>query len=261
MTLGDHHEPLLPAPQMRRAHDSPHDATSSASARSVRARFCCPRTSFPSRAQPSADPHFFLLVVLNGGADSSYMFDARPLSMTKAGKIQNYLGKEPDPWIGKNGVTTLATSLIKPLDAVPRPLQRAQRRVHGAELRRPSAEHEFPVRRAIRSAAIRSCRISTSPKPAASRNRSTPSFPTDPLFINVDNHSGVVPLRPGLGARPFGQRSAMSSRRSRTTSSSTSCAHGSTANAGGTRALLGRLQSHARRRLMGASTCTGSSPA
>ena len=43
------------------------------------------------------------------------MFDARPLSMTKAGKIQNYLGKEPDPWIGKNGVKALATSLIKPL--------------------------------------------------------------------------------------------------------------------------------------------------
>ena len=47
-----------------------------------------PRTSFPAALSPDADPHFFLLVVLNGGADSSYMFDARPLSMTKAGKIQ-----------------------------------------------------------------------------------------------------------------------------------------------------------------------------
>ena len=54
-----------------------------------------PRASFPAPLAADADPHFFLLVVLNGGADSSYMFDARPLSMTKAGKIQNYLGKEP----------------------------------------------------------------------------------------------------------------------------------------------------------------------
>ena len=74
-----------------------------------------PRSSFPTALRHDADPHFFLLVVLNGGADSSYMFDARPLSMTKAGKIQNYLGKEPDPWIGKNGGKALATSLIKPL--------------------------------------------------------------------------------------------------------------------------------------------------
>ena len=61
------------------------------------------------------DPHFFLMIVLSGGADSSYMFDARPLSMTAAGKIQNYLGKDPDPWAGRNGITAGATSLIKPL--------------------------------------------------------------------------------------------------------------------------------------------------
>jgi hypothetical protein len=43
------------------------------------------------------------------------MFDARPLSMTKAGRIQNYLGHEPSPWVGHNGTSALATSLIKPL--------------------------------------------------------------------------------------------------------------------------------------------------
>ncbi len=41
----------------------------------------------PAAAEPQDEPHFFLMIVLNGGADSSYMFDARPLSMTKAGKI------------------------------------------------------------------------------------------------------------------------------------------------------------------------------
>jgi hypothetical protein len=69
----------------------------------------------PAAAQAPDEPHFFLMIVLNGGADSSYMFDARPLSMTKAGKIQNYLGQEPAPFSGRNGTSGLATSLIKPL--------------------------------------------------------------------------------------------------------------------------------------------------
>lgn len=61
------------------------------------------------------EPHFFLMIVLNGGADPSYMFDARPLAMTAAGKIQNYLGEEPAPWTGRNGPAAPATSLVKPL--------------------------------------------------------------------------------------------------------------------------------------------------
>ncbi len=67
---------------------------------------------------PGADPHFFFMIVLNGAADSSYMFDSRPLSMTKAGKIQNYWSKpneEPSVWQGANGQSCLASSLIKPL--------------------------------------------------------------------------------------------------------------------------------------------------
>ena len=66
-------------------------------------------------ADPDQDPHFFLFVVLEGGADPSYMFDARPLSMTRAGKIQNYLGEEPGVWTGSNGAATLATRLVAPL--------------------------------------------------------------------------------------------------------------------------------------------------
>lgn len=66
----------------------------------------------------NSDPHFFLMIVLNGAADSSYMFDARPLSMTKAGKIHNYWsknGQEPALYTGANGQTCLATPLINPL--------------------------------------------------------------------------------------------------------------------------------------------------
>jgi uncharacterized protein (DUF1501 family) len=77
-----------------------------------------PGASFLNRAIAAPigeDPHFFLMIVLNGGADTSYMFDARPLAMTAAGKIQNYLGKEPDKWGGKNGVSAASSSLVKPL--------------------------------------------------------------------------------------------------------------------------------------------------
>jgi hypothetical protein len=68
-----------------------------------------------SDAGPAADPHFFLLVNYQGSLDSSYLFDARPLAMTGAGVIQNYLGQAPDVWTGANGVTTLATPLTAPL--------------------------------------------------------------------------------------------------------------------------------------------------
>ena len=101
----------------------------------------------PARGRrcPDADPHFFLLIVLDGGADPSYMFDARPLSMTRAGKIQNYLGEEPGVWTGSNGVGDARHPAGGSAARLPRPFQRAQRCLHDAELRRPSAEHELPV--------------------------------------------------------------------------------------------------------------------
>lgn len=63
------------------------------------------------RSLVDQDPHFYLQIILQGGADSSYLFDARPLAMTQAGKIHNYLGTEPTPWTGTNGGTCLATRL------------------------------------------------------------------------------------------------------------------------------------------------------
>lgn len=77
-----------------------------------------PGSAFPAQASTEAmadDPHFFLMIVLKGGADTSYMFDARPLGMTEAGRIQNYLGTEPLPWEGRNGTVAAASSLTKPL--------------------------------------------------------------------------------------------------------------------------------------------------
>ncbi len=64
------------------------------------------------------DPHFFLMITLAdpSGLDGSYLFDARPLEMTKAGIIQNYRKTgEPTLWTGTNGISTWATDLVKPL--------------------------------------------------------------------------------------------------------------------------------------------------
>lgn len=70
----------------------------------------------PSLANTAAeDPHYFLLIMLGGGADASYVYDARPLSMTAAGRIQNYVGKEPTVVQGRNGTSCRASQLVQPL--------------------------------------------------------------------------------------------------------------------------------------------------
>ena len=154
-----------------------------------------PRASFPAPLAADADPHFFLLVVLNGGADSSYMFDARPLSMTKAGKIQNYLGKEPDPWIGKNGGKALATSLIKPLAPF-----RDRFSVLNGVCMAPSFDGHLQNMNFLFAGKPFGGDSFVPHLNSTETGRKPESLdaivPTDPLFINVDNHSGVVPLRP-----------------------------------------------------------------
>jgi len=67
---------------------------------------------------PNEDPHFFLMITMPdaSGLDNSYLFDARPTEMTKNGVIQNYRKTgEATPWLGSNGVSTLATDIVKPL--------------------------------------------------------------------------------------------------------------------------------------------------
>lgn len=73
------------------------------------------RPSFGQTSGEQRDPHFFLMMHLDGGADSSYLFDARPLAMTQAGLMQNYRGTEAKPWLGANGGQCLTSSLTDPL--------------------------------------------------------------------------------------------------------------------------------------------------
>jgi uncharacterized protein (DUF1501 family) len=74
---------------------------------------------FTAKADPhpkgSSEPHFLLNIVFRPGWDPSYICDARPLAMTQAGKIQNYLNEEPVQLTGANGGTCLVTSKFAPL--------------------------------------------------------------------------------------------------------------------------------------------------
>ena len=84
---------------------------------------CIPAWSWADALAPAAgnvasgndDQHFFLQILVPNGMDPTYLFDARPLTMTAAGKIQNYLGADPSVWTGVNGLNSLATSLTDPL--------------------------------------------------------------------------------------------------------------------------------------------------
>lgn len=69
-----------------------------------------------SWAQTNKDPHQVLHIHFSGAMDFTYGFDARPLAMTKANLLQNYMNEEPYVWTAPvGGNKTLATSLTKPL--------------------------------------------------------------------------------------------------------------------------------------------------
>ena len=148
----------------------------------------------PAAAESTQDPHFFLLIVLDGGADSSYMFDARPLSMTRAGRIQNYLGQEPMPWIGYNGVAARATSLARPLFRY-----RNDFSVLNGVCMTPSFDGHLQNMNFLLTGNPFGG-SSFVPQLNAAETGRQPGLldavlPGSPLFANLDNHSRVVPLQ------------------------------------------------------------------
>src|SRR4051794_32030558 len=154
-----------------------------------------PGTSPLAAADPEQDPHFFLLVVLDGGADPSYMFDARPLSMTRAGKIQNYLGEEPGVWSGSNGVSTLATRLVGPLRSFGDRFS-----VLNGVYMTPSFDGHLQNMNFLFSGSPFGGDSFIPHLNSADTGRAPGSLdavlPTAPVFVNVNNHSSVVPLEP-----------------------------------------------------------------
>ena len=75
--------------------------------------FALPST--PGANSDPSNPHYFLQINIPGGMDASYLFDARPLDMTKNNLLANYHGKDPILYQGTNGETTYRTSLTDPL--------------------------------------------------------------------------------------------------------------------------------------------------
>lgn len=57
-------------------------------------------------------PHFHINLYFYGSLDTSYMFDARPLSHTAASKIQNYNATDPNVWMGQNNQRALTPGYI-----------------------------------------------------------------------------------------------------------------------------------------------------
>jgi hypothetical protein len=67
-------------------------------------------------AEPNIENRqFFIQLYMPEGLNAAYFFDARPLAMTKVGKIQNYLNEEPFVWQHKGTDKALATRIVKPL--------------------------------------------------------------------------------------------------------------------------------------------------
>jgi uncharacterized protein DUF1501 len=149
----------------------------------------------PAAAQAPEEPHFFLMIVLNGGADSSYMFDARPLSMTKAGKIQNYLGQEPAPFAGRNGTSTLATSLIKPL----LPFRDRFSILNGVYMTPSFDGHLQNMNFLFTGNAFGGDSFIPHlnlPETGREPQSLDGIMSSDPVVVTINNHSGVVPLMP-----------------------------------------------------------------
>jgi len=146
-------------------------------------------------AAVAREPHFFLMIVLNGGADPAYMFDARPLAMTRAGRIQNYLGQEPFPWRGDNGIATLASPLVKPL----MPFRDWFSVLNGVYMA-PGFDGHLQNMNSLFAgnpfggdSFIPHLNLAETGRAPASLDAVSPSAP---LAVNVDNHSAVASLNP-----------------------------------------------------------------
>lgn len=150
------------------------------------------------------DPHFFLLIILDGGADSSYMFDARPLAMTSAGLVQNYMGADPTPWVGRNGASTLASSLVKPLVAY-----RDRFSILNGVVMTPSFDGHLQNMNFLFCGNPFGGESFVPHLNGVDNGRSPDALDallvTEPAFANVNNHSSVVRLMPDAIARMSGR--------------------------------------------------------
>jgi len=143
----------------------------------------------------AADPHFFLLIMMGGGADATYTYDARPLSMTAAGRVHNYLGEQPGLLRGRNGGTLLATKLTWPLIR----LQDRFSILNGVVMTPSFDGHLQNVNFLLTGdpfggeSFVPHLNVATARRPADLLDA---VVPTNPIVSNVTNDARMVPLRP-----------------------------------------------------------------
>lgn len=149
------------------------------------------------RLRAEEDPHFFLFISLPGGADQSYLFDARPLSLAQAGLMQNFLTEEPTPYLGANGGSCFATSLTAPL----LPFRQDFSVLNGVLMATSFDGHDQNFNYLLTGNPFGG----ESFLPHLNQYSSLPALPLDSLsrafgLGNISNESGTVILEPGSAA-------------------------------------------------------------
>ncbi|MGZ3652125.1 MAG: DUF1501 domain-containing protein [Bdellovibrionota bacterium] len=147
-----------------------------------------------SKSAADADPHFFLQIILEAGADPTYLCDSRPFSMTAANLLQNYNTVEGVPYTGLNGGTCILPESSKAL----RPFLNRFSIVNGVMMNSTFDGHEQNM----------NFYMTGSPTGGASFLPSLGSaggFPLDgvqngDLRANIANHGHVVPMDPATVA-------------------------------------------------------------
>ena len=87
------------------------------------------------------DPHFYIQIHLDLGADSSYLFDGRSLAMKEAKLIQNYSNEDAQAWEGVNGTKGWAYSSMDPLKSIKDDFSI----IRGVHMAVPSVSHDQNV--------------------------------------------------------------------------------------------------------------------
>lgn len=164
----------------------------------------CERALAAPTLPAAADPHYFLLIFLGGGADASYLYDARPLSMSAAGRARTFLAEEPAVLRDRNGNACRTTRLAQPLAR----LRERFSIINGVHMASSFDGHLQNVNLLLTGNPFGGESFvphlnGATPRRAADLLDAIE--PTNPIFSNISNNARVVPLRPASVAGLAGQ--------------------------------------------------------
>jgi hypothetical protein len=149
---------------------------------------------FRPQNENEADPHFFLQIILNGGADATYLYDARPGEMTAGKLIQNYNPAPAIPYAGFNGGSCLLPDSSKAL----RPFLDRFTIVNGVVMNPTFDGHDQNMN--IFMTGSPTGGASFMPALCAGAGFPLDGVQNGVLKANVNNHGHVVPLDPATAS-------------------------------------------------------------